>query len=146
MLNELRPAGVEPVPKERRAYTRDDYARWGREGHKRRAENLASGRAAVEDVGFTGFTARQKYLKQKQLRQGVGGRVRFQPSLQQMVDYGEFLKAAQKAGCATSDLWWPKVSYFTWVPMGWGSGLRPLTCGGRKRRILHGSLWGGSLV
>ena len=49
-----------------------------------------------EDVGFTGLSARQKYLKQKQLRQGVGGRVRFQPSLQQMVDYGEFLKAAQK--------------------------------------------------
>ena len=34
------------------------------------------------------------------------------------------------AGFATSDLWWPKVSYFTWVPKR----------GGRKCRILHGSL------
>ena len=30
---------------------------------------------------------------------------------------------------ATSDLWWPKVYHFTWVPKR----------GGRKRRILHGS-------
>ena len=41
---------------------------------------------------------------------------------------------------ATSDRWWPKAWYCTWGPMAWESGLRPLTCGGRKRRNLHGSL------